>query len=258
MEPWAAALDDGQLDRAWSLFLERYRSLIIATIRRVIHDRDDVMDAFADVCDALHADELTRLRRFRQSHPHNAQFSTWLVVVVRNLTIDRLRQRDGRRHDVVPANLSELQREIFQSVFIEKRSHREAYELIATRNAPAIGFSRFLREIRDVYRLTKTKLPLAVSRGAAAIPSDGVPPGADARDAIEQADLARCLNTAVASLAPDVRLAVELLVVERVAAADIARVLKWPNAKAVYNRVYRALATVREQLERAGIRREDL
>jgi hypothetical protein len=34
--------------------------------------------------------------------------------------------------------------------------------------------------------------------------------------------------------------------------------LGFPNAKAVYNRVYRALDALRSELERAGIKREDL
>jgi DNA-directed RNA polymerase specialized sigma24 family protein len=75
---------------------------------------------------------------------------------------------------------------------------------------------------------------------------------------VEQADAARHVTDGLAPIAPDVRVAIELLVIERMAAADIARVLGWPNAKAVYNRVYRALDSVRAKLERAGIRRQDL
>ena len=56
------------------------------------------------------------------------------------------------------------------------------------------------------------------------------------------------LGTAMATLAPDVRTAVQLLVQEGMTASDVARVLGWPNAKSVYNRVYRALATLRASL----------
>jgi DNA-directed RNA polymerase specialized sigma24 family protein len=55
-----------------------------------------------------------------------------------------------------------------------------------------------------------------------------------------------------------VRLAVELFVVERMAAADVARVVGWPNAKAVYNRVYRVLMALRAELHKEGIGPGDL
>jgi DNA-directed RNA polymerase specialized sigma24 family protein len=54
------------------------------------------------------------------------------------------------------------------------------------------------------------------------------------------------------------RVAVHLYVVEELPAADIARILGLPNAKAVYNRVYRALAALRQRLVQDGFLREDL
>ena len=46
-----------------------------------------------------------------------------------------------------------------------------------------------------------------------------------------------------------------MYVVDQLPAAEVARIMGLPNAKAVYNHVYRALAVVKERLERAGIRR---
>ncbi len=47
--------------------------------------------------------------------------------------------------------------------------------------------------------------------------------------------------------------AVELYVIDEHPAADIARMLGLPNAKAVYNRVYRALDALKHRLEQEGI-----
>jgi len=55
-----------------------------------------------------------------------------------------------------------------------------------------------------------------------------------------------------------VRLAVELFVVERLSASDVARAVGWPGPKTVYNRVYRALASLRARLEAGGIGPGDL
>jgi DNA-directed RNA polymerase specialized sigma24 family protein len=62
----------------------------------------------------------------------------------------------------------------------------------------------------------------------------------------------------MAAQPPDVRLAVELFIVEGMTAAEVARLVGWPNAKAVYNRVSRALAHIRAGLEREGTGRGDL
>jgi DNA-directed RNA polymerase specialized sigma24 family protein len=85
------------------------------------------------------------------------------------------------------------------------------------------------------------------------LPAD--PTGPTATGAAEQSPLVeRAFNV----LGPDDRLIVELYVLEELPAETVAKVLGLANAKAVYNRAYRALAVVREQLERAGVRREDL
>ena len=73
----------------------------------------------------------------------------------------------------------------------------------------------------------------------------------------EAIELHEPLERALGTLPAEDRAAVELYVVEELPAADIARILGLPNAKSVYNRVYRALDALRAHLERAGIRRED-
>jgi RNA polymerase sigma factor (sigma-70 family) len=206
MEGWAAELQSGRPDAAWDRFLDRYRRLIFAAIRHYAQDYDDVMDVFARVCEALRADDLGRLRTYAAQPDHHARFSTWLVTVVRHLTVDWFRHRDGRRRlSVVAEGLPLLRRRIFEHVFLDQRSHIEAYELIHAREAPALSFKEFLGE-----------------------------------------------------LSAEDRAAVELYVVEELPAADVARILGLPNAKAVHNRVYRALAAVRARLAHVGIERGDL
>ena len=101
MEDWTAALDRDDAEAAWDFFISRYRRLIFAAIRHYAQDYDDVMDVFARVCEALREDDLRRLRAYHAQAEHRARFSTWLVTVVRNLTIDWFRGRDGRAaHDV--------------------------------------------------------------------------------------------------------------------------------------------------------------
>ncbi|PYP57398.1 MAG: hypothetical protein DMD40_08650 [Gemmatimonadetes bacterium] len=261
VEDWVAELERGRFDAAWDLFLDRYRRLIFAAIRHYAQDYDDVMDVFARACEALRADDLRRLRSWVEQPEHRARFSTWLVTVVRHLTVDWFRHRDGRRRlSVVAEELPPLRRRIFELVFLDQRSHIEAYELIHTGEAAPLTFREFLSELRATYHAVATGRRGQILRDLAPtseavenLPAD--PAGPSATSAAEQSQL---MERALGMLAPDDRLIVELYVLEELPAETVATVLGLANAKAVYNRAYRALAVVREHLERAGVGREDL
>ncbi len=257
MDNWAAELRAGKPDAAWDMFLERYRRLIFAAIRHYAQDHDEVMDIFVRVCEALREDDLRRLRHYVAQPQHRARFSTWLVTVVRHLTIDWFRHRDGRRRlSTTVAALPPLQRRIFEHVFIKRRSHIEAYELIRTGETPALSFREYLAELRATYRAVND------GRRGGLLRELGGPPPADLEsdsphfgDTLEGREL---VARALSALGDEDRVAVELHVIEELPAAEVARLLGLRNAKAVYNRVYRALEVVRGQVARAGLRREDL
>ncbi|HET9708190.1 MAG TPA: sigma-70 family RNA polymerase sigma factor, partial [Gemmatimonadales bacterium] len=220
-------------------------------------DYDEVMDVFARVCEALRDNDLRRLRSYIDEPDHRARFSTWLVTVVRNLTVDWFRERDGRRRlSVLAEKLPPLRRRIFELVFQDHRSHNEAYELIRSRDAPALSFGEFLAELRETYRSVTADRKGQILRELGIVPP--APTEDDPRATEDPPVGAAQLEQALSCLTPEDRVAVELYVVRELSADAVAKIVGLPNAKAVYNRVYRALATVRERLERAGFRREDL
>jgi len=257
MEDWTAALDRDDAEAAWDLFISRYRRLIFAAIRHYAQDYDDVMDVFARVCEALREDDLRRLRAYHAQAEHRARFSTWLVTVVRNLTIDWFRRRDGRRR--LPAVAEELpprQRQMFEHVFLEGRSHVEAFELIRARESAGMTFKEFLRELHAMYRAVREGRRGSLLRELhPVLPIETRPDEASAVEASERQTL---LERALATLSEQDRVAVELYVAEELPAAEVARIVGLPNAKAVYNRVYRALATLEEHLARSGIGSADV
>jgi RNA polymerase sigma factor (sigma-70 family) len=254
MEPWAVNLERAQYDSAWDEFMRRYRRVIFGAIRHYARDYDDVMDVFAYVCEALRADDLARLRSWLEERHHTARFSTWLVVVVRNLTVDWFRRRDGRRRVAALAQrLPDLQRRIFEHVFVERRSHLEAFEMLRTQGAAGLSFRAFLEELRRTYRAVTENGTGTLPREMFVAPPDVDPDSG----AVEVAETAAVLQRALDGLSADDQVAVKLYVVDGASAADIARVLGW-TTKTVYNRVYRALEAVREQLQAAGYSRDDL
>jgi RNA polymerase sigma factor (sigma-70 family) len=261
VDDWVAELQRGRFDAAWDLFLGRYRRLIFAAIQYYAQDYDDVMDVFARACDALRADELRRLRSWVDEPEHRARFSTWLVTVVRHITVDWFRHRDGRRRlSVVAEGLPPLRRRIFEHVFLDQRSHIEAYELIRAAEAPTLTFREFLGELRSTYRAVSTGRRGQILRDLAPVSEaiENLPAEPIGPTATSAGELSQMMERALNVLASDDRLIVELYFVEELPADTLAKVLGLPNAKAVYNRAYRALALVREQLQRAGVRREDL
>ncbi|MBW8838594.1 MAG: sigma-70 family RNA polymerase sigma factor [Gemmatimonadetes bacterium] len=255
MDDWIAELRRGQQEPAWDLFLDGYRGLLFAAIRHYVHEYDDVMDVFTYVCDELRTDDLRRLRVYVDEVEHRARFSTWLVTVVQHLTIDWLRRRDGRsRPSALARRLPPLRRQIFEGVFVENRTHIETYELIRARDAPALTYREFLSELRETYRdaLADGHVRLPTDHNGGFTELEIAAPVTDTSEATER------LNEALMSLTSEDRLAVQLYAIEDLPAADVARVIGLPGAKAVYKRVYRALHTLREYLARAGIRKGDL
>src|SRR3989442_6044437 len=153
MEDWMAQLQQPGRNAAWALFLVRPGSLICAAFRHYAQDYDDVMDVFARVCEALREDDLRKLRAYAAQPDHRARCSTWLVTVVRHLTVDWFRHRDGRRHvSIIAEQWPPLRRRIFEHVFIHHHSHVAAYEMIRAEDVPALSFGEFLAELRTAYR----------------------------------------------------------------------------------------------------------
>jgi len=241
----------GEAEGAWDEFIGRYRRLILATIRRTLGDDDDVADVFAEVCARLSADDLLRLRRHAESGA--SRFSTWLVTVVHHQTIDWIRHRDGRPRMRPPAGLSPAQQRIFNHVNDERRSHVEAYELIRQRDEPGLTFPDFLKQIAETYRVVERARGKAATHYFAGPPIVSKQTEMTVEDTLIAAESSERLASVLEILPEDDRLAVQLFVIDELSAERVARVVGWPNAKAVYNRVYRSLAVLRKELERRGV-----
>jgi DNA-directed RNA polymerase specialized sigma24 family protein len=116
-------------------------------------------------------------------------------------------------------------------------------------------FHLFLREARALGRIAPRPPAPSRARRQEPLREDLAVAGPDPA---MWADTVQNLESALEELPPDLRLAISLFVVDGMAAADVARALGWPGAKAVYNRVYRALRGLRERLRRAGVSADDL
>jgi RNA polymerase sigma factor (sigma-70 family) len=88
------APDDLSRERAWTVFLNTFSPLILHAARSAATGYDEGMDAYAAALDGLRADDYRKLRGY--SVDPRSRFTTWLVVVVRRICIDKQRERFGR------------------------------------------------------------------------------------------------------------------------------------------------------------------
>jgi len=88
------ATDPAVREAAWDRFVASHSRLILHVARSVFRDADEAMDAYTCCLERLRADGGRRLSTFLSRN--NSKFSTWLVVVVRRMCLDHLRQKRGR------------------------------------------------------------------------------------------------------------------------------------------------------------------
>jgi RNA polymerase sigma factor (sigma-70 family) len=89
-----AAGDSARRDAAWDHLVGAHSGLLLKVARSFGGGHDAVMDRYAHVLDQLRRDDFHRLRAYVPRR--DAQFTTWLVVVVRRLCLDHGRERFGR------------------------------------------------------------------------------------------------------------------------------------------------------------------
>jgi RNA polymerase sigma factor (sigma-70 family) len=256
METWQARLERGDTDGAWTAFDRAYQRLIHTVIRRLETHPDQVDEVRSEVTAALAADRLARLRRYSSDDPSGATLSSWLVVVVRRLVIDWLRRERGRHRNDVPTDLEGWQRAMYIARCLERLSVAESFERLRGQRNEDLDFPLFLRELRTLARSHPCpEFRPARDAVTVPVPFDLAVSVADPGEAV---DLSRRLGVLLAEEPADLRLAIQLFVVDELPASEVSRVVGWPDAKAVYNRVGRALHRMRETLMRAGIESGDL
>ncbi len=139
-------------DRGWDIFVEDYSDLLFSVAAKFAWDEDGRVDLYLHICEKLQADNLRRLCRFepdREGRP--CKLSTWLVTVARNLCIDWIRGRDGRRRLNEPIKrLSELDQLVFQTCYWDGMTIAETYETVRGKHGQEIEFHGIYDSIRRI------------------------------------------------------------------------------------------------------------
>ncbi len=84
----------GEGDEAWGAFVAEFTRILLHVVKLMPGTRDERMDAYARILEALRANDYNKLRKY--AAVPDSRFTTWLVVVAKRICIDYQRSRFGR------------------------------------------------------------------------------------------------------------------------------------------------------------------
>ena len=255
----------------WESFIQRYNDLILAVIRKMIRDHDEVMDAYAFALEKLREKQCQRLSAYFLK-PRQYNYEVWIAIVVKNCCMDWFRAQKGRRRLLkCIQELPMIDQCIFRYRYWQGYSYDMIFELLKNKHQLDISFEEMCSHIDQVDRRlqqsTRWQLyqdwhailpPLSVDdleRTGGGKPS-GHPladPAASPQELLEQQHLERTLNEILHSLDPQQQLLIQLHIYRNLTLEETARVLKMKNLWRVSRKLQKALKLMRKQLAARGI-----
>jgi RNA polymerase sigma factor (sigma-70 family) len=246
-----------EAERAWRWFLNSYSELIYATIGKFSRDSDDLGDCFLYVCEKL-ADK--RYRRLLSFKPDGAaRFSTWLKAVVRNLCLDWLRSKYGRKQMFRSvSSLASLDQEIFRLVFQNGLKLQQCWNELRS-SGIVVSFPELEdRAIAIQSVLTSRQIWLLSTANPTATSIDGDSdsdfpieirePSLDPEELVLLADIHRSVLKVMDDLADGDRLLLRLRYFQELSLVEIADLVGLKDAQTADRRIRDALEKVRSGL----------
>ncbi len=264
--------------KAWEDFLSLYAGLIFGTIQKFVATPDDKMDLFLFICERLVKNDFNKLRKFQKLRGKvSAKFTTWLVLVVRNLCIDWYRQHEGRvRLFKAISSLSAVEQRIFNLIYLQGYSVSETFELLRTDNISQMNVQAFALNLNNIdaaltetnrYKLANKLLKKKESWLLDEIKNRTLQStGADEKNIspetperqFRQSELEKTVAQIFNRLSPSDRLLLKLWFDFSLSAKKIAELMGQKDAATVYSRIKAVASHFRSELELAGFCYRDI
>ncbi len=120
---------------AWHRFVTGHSGILLAIVRRYLHDTDEIRNVYVDLLAELRQGKLGE-------YAGRSSLATWLACIARGAAVDHLRHTLGRREEPAGlADLDERQREVFRLYYLEGRPHEEVRLRLHQRGLLADGSS---------------------------------------------------------------------------------------------------------------------
>jgi DNA-directed RNA polymerase specialized sigma24 family protein len=250
----------------WRLFVDAYTPLILSLIDRAgIEDRDDMTDVYVTVCERLSANGHARLRAH---DPRKGALAAWLTTVVRHAAVDWVRSRAGRRRLFrAVKRLPLLDQTVFALYYWEGRQASEIAETLRSRGDKSVGVPDVLDSLARLDGVLsdrqRRQLSVLVTRNAAPVSLDDVPPAASAMPApldpelrLRVRALDEAMRAALREMPAEDAAIVRLLFVQGWTRADVARALHLGDLTAA--RVQQILQRLREKAAALSVTPSDV
>lgn len=263
--------------KAWEVFLDEYSKLIFCTISSFATDYDDRMDLFVYVCEALSNKNFKKLRSFKiRKDKQKAKFTTWLVLVVKNLGIDWYRKKEGRiRLSRAIERLPQTDKLIFNYVYLKGNSFSETYEILHTDINSSISIIDFYSSLDRINKALTSfnyeKIAFNLLRKRHKIPFDELQE--ISRDNIklvsefrnhespdnhfQKKELVNNLKKAIKKLPAQEKLIIKLWFDQGMSAKEIANLIGNTKPHSIYGKIKNILMKLKAQLELQGISYDD-
>ena len=254
-------LRGGDARDAWIEFLAHYSDHIYKSAYLTTPDKDLAADCYLHACEKLYANGCKRLLSFRPSGP--AKFETWLSVVTRNLCLDCVRSRFGRKRLFRSLQrLPQFESEVFRLRVEQGMSLDETVANLRPTHPNLTASEVQDAETRVQQALTPRQQWLlqqqSAEREVAALDSlgDGMPTAPDSTDpgpSPEAQFMAhedqRRLEAGMRRLEPEERLLMRLRFEEELTLIEIAKLTEFGDAQRVHYRLNAAIAKLRNFLQ---------
>lgn len=259
----------------WDFFINQYSSLVLSTISHFVDDYDDKMDIYLFVCQALAANDLRKLKQFKiRKGKTKGKFSTWLVLVVKNLCVDWFRKRDGRKRLFRSIErLTQLDQMVFEYCYLRGYSYHESYEIIKPELQQQVTFNDISKSVYRINKeLSKKNQWKIISDLMKSVPQKSINAFRQGeRSSVEILDTSKIperlmlrkeirtiLDEAMNQLSAKDRLILKLRFEYALSAKEIASILRIEDYLTIYGKLNQLFTVLKKQLEAKEISWEDL
>lgn len=222
--------------KGWRQFIDTYTPTLLALIERAdIRDRDEAMEIYVLVCERLSGNQCERLRH-RDSG--KGSLHGWLAVVVRNVIVDWVRSRAGRRRlfGVVKA-LPPLDQRVFELYYWDDRLPTDIAVILSQQGQEVSVTAVFdaLSRIEEVLTArhradllamaVRSKSPASLNADEAGQTVDAIDPGEDPETRLARVETEQRLEAGLAALPAEDAAIIRLRFMQGLSVRDTARAL---------------------------------
>lgn len=228
--------------KAWRYFLDNYSNLIIKVIRTHTNDYDEIMDKYLFVCSKLSSNSFRLLLKYDINNDYGAKFSTWLKVIVSNLSIDEYRMKHGRkRYPKAIEQMGRRTREVFKLYYWKGFDINQISVLLRCGKSEVMVILENIKEFLSGHIERENINPDILS-----LHSENIPAGNDLVEETDAKEITNLLSKWIASLETKERLIIKLKYWNAWSAKEIAEFVGLSERK-VYAFLEKTLSILRNQ-----------